>query len=347
MQPLVLRKKERYFVLKNSKYRAVNAENIISVVEASKRTKEGNAKALPSLHFFFLFFGEVFVKLNHHLNILCNRNCDGAYATQANRKSSLQRCAKDLKEIGFNQVNSLHSLKPKHIESLVKHWQINDLSVGTIKNRMSNLRWVAEKINRPHIIAKDNSYYGIEDRSFVGKNKALDFTQEAINAITDKHIQASAMMQKAFGLRREEAMKICPVKADAGNKLILTRTWCKGGRSREIEIRNDAQRQALEHAKSIAKNGSLIPGNLTYFKQMKRFENEMRRVGLGQTHGARHAFAQDRYKSITGWFSPAQGGPKYKDMSDADKAIDRSARLLLSKELGHVRLQIVATYING
>lgn len=287
------------------------------------------------------------MKLNHHLNVLCNRSREGSFATQSNRKDALQLCAKDLKSIGYNQIENLHSLKPKHIVSLVKHWQGQDIKAGTIKNRMANLRWVAEKINRPDLIAKDNAYYGIENRSFVGVDKALTFTQEAINSITDKNVQASAMLQKAFGLRREEAMKICPQKADAGDTLKLDKSWCKGGRARELEIRTDLQRQALDHAKTIAKNGSLIPPNLSYYKHLKIWEREMARVGLGRTHGARHAYAQDRYTSITGWLPPAQGGPKYKDMSDANKAIDRDARLLISRELGHERLQITATYLNG
>lgn len=287
------------------------------------------------------------MKLNHHLNVLCNRNREGSYATQGNRKTSLLRCAKDLKSIGYNQVNSLHSLKPKHIDVLVKHWQEKNLSEGTIKNRMANLRWVAEKINRPDLIAKDNAFYGIENRSFVGVNKALDFTQQALNTINDRNVQASAMLQKAFGLRREEAMKICPSKADAGDQLKLDRSWCKGGRAREIEIRTDYQRQALDHAKSIAGNSSLIPANLSYVKHLGVWEKQMQSVGLGRTHGARHAFAQDRYKSITGWLPPAQGGPKYKDMNNADKAIDRSARLQVSRELGHERLQITATYLGS
>lgn len=287
------------------------------------------------------------MKLNHHFNVLCNRSREGSYATQGNRKTSLQRCAKDLKDIGYNQVNSLHSLKPKHISSLVKHWQGNDLSSGTIKNRMANLRWVAEKINRPDLIAKDNAFYGIENRSFVGVNKAMDFTQEALNSITDKNVLASAMLQKAFGLRREEALKICPRKADLKDKIKLDRTWCKGGRAREINIRTDYQRLALNYAKLIAGNGSLIPDNLTYVQHLGKWEKEMHSVGLGRTHGARHAFAQDLYESITGWLPPAQGGPKYKDMNNADKTVDRNARLQVSLELGHERLQIVATYLNG
>lgn len=286
------------------------------------------------------------MKLKHHLHVLCNRNRDGSFVTQANRKQILLLCARDLKLVGYNQINSLRSLKPKHIEALVKHWKEQGLAASTIKNRMSNLRWVAEKINRPYIIKDDNGYYDIEGWVNDRSNKALPFTSESINTIRDKYVQSSAILIKAFGLRRKESIKICPKKADAGDKLKLRRSWCKGGRAREIEIRSDEQRQALDHAKSIAGNGPLISPYLTYKKQLKVFEKEMCRVGLGRSNGARHAYAQDRYATITGWVPSIQGGPKYKNMSVIDKATDREARKLISSELGVGRLQSIAPYLD-
>ncbi|WP_230320740.1 phage integrase N-terminal domain-containing protein [Erwinia sorbitola] len=40
------------------------------------------------------------------------------------------------------------SLKTKHITYLVKQWQEQKLSTGTIKNRMAHLRWWAEKVGK-------------------------------------------------------------------------------------------------------------------------------------------------------------------------------------------------------
>ena len=287
------------------------------------------------------------MKLLHHIHVLCKRNPDGSYKTQNNRLDSLKQSARELKSIGFNRINSLQSLKPKHIESLVKHWQKNDMSVGTIKNRMAHLRWVAEKIDRRDLIAKDNSHYGIGNRSFVGKDKSLTFTDEAIRAINDSYVAASARLQKEFGLRREEAMKIIPIDADKGSSLALKSTWCKGGRARPVPINTDLQRAALDHAKAVAGTGSLIPPNLMFKNQVNVFEREMKSVGLSRSHGARHAYAQNRYFELTGWRPPIQGGPSYKDLSDSDKLVDREARRQVSAELGHERIQITATYLGS
>lgn len=210
---------------------------------------------------------------------------------------------------------------------------------------MAHLRWVAEKINQPALVAKDNAFYGIDNRSFVGKDKSLEFTDTAINAISDRHVQASAMLQKTFGLRREEAMKICPIKADQTTHLALKSTWCKGGRPRDVPIRTQEQRDALEHAKRIAGNGSLIPPHLQYQNQMRIFEKQMSAVGLGQSHGARHEFAQQRYADLTGWLCPVKSGPARKDLSAEQKQIDQQVRLMISRELGHERISITNNYL--
>ena len=61
------------------------------------------------------------------------------------------------------------SLKPKHVNALVAHWQEQDIGVGTLKNRLSALRWWAKKINKPSIIAGDNGAYGIGKRAYVAR----------------------------------------------------------------------------------------------------------------------------------------------------------------------------------
>ncbi|MFA5810262.1 MAG: phage integrase N-terminal domain-containing protein [Thermoleophilia bacterium] len=52
-------------------------------------------------------------------------------------------------------------LKPKHVEGFVERWKMEGLAAGTIKNRMAELRWWAEKIGRQNVVARDNNRYGI------------------------------------------------------------------------------------------------------------------------------------------------------------------------------------------
>ena len=59
--------------------------------------------------------------LNYQLKQLCARNRDGSYSTQANRQRILDLVARQLNAMGFRRM-STHSLKPKHVDALVKHW---------------------------------------------------------------------------------------------------------------------------------------------------------------------------------------------------------------------------------
>ena len=112
--------------------------------------------------------------LNYQLSKLCRDNRDGGFSTQATRSRILDLIAKQLQELGFRRMQP-RSLKPKHVDALLAHWQDQGISVGTLKNRLSALRWWAKKVNKPSIIAKDNNVYGIGKREYVAKeSKAQD-----------------------------------------------------------------------------------------------------------------------------------------------------------------------------
>ena len=126
---------------------------------------------------------------------------------------------------------------------------------------------------------------------------------------------------------------------------MLKSSWTKGGREREIPIRNDEQRRVLDEAKQFAGRGSLIPADKSYVEQLRRFEYQCDKAGIHRVHGHRHQYAQTRYRELTGWAAPAAGGPRSKELTPAQKAIDHEARLTISRELGHEREAITAIYL--
>ena len=138
---------------------------------------------------------------------------------QRNRERILTLMANELHGLSYKQMRS-RSLKPKHIEALVARWQGKDLSIGTIKNRMAAIRWWAAKINKQNVVARSNEHYGIPDRRFVtNESKAKDITRQQLEKIKDAHVRMSLELQRAFGLRREEAMKFRPSYADQGSHI--------------------------------------------------------------------------------------------------------------------------------
>jgi site-specific recombinase XerC len=89
--------------------------------------------------------------LTFDLKQLCRRNRDGSHATQANRMRSLALAARHLQAAGFRQMRAT-SLKGRHVWELVGRWQAEGLSADTMKNRLSHLRWWAEKVGKAGVI---------------------------------------------------------------------------------------------------------------------------------------------------------------------------------------------------
>ena len=283
--------------------------------------------------------------LNRDFKLMCQRNRDGSFATQHDRERLLTMVANQLHEDGFKNLRA-QGIRTKHIEHLVSRWQAEGASTGTMKNRMSALRWMAEKIGKENIVARDNAAYGIADRRFVtNESKAKELDQGKLDKVFDPYTAMSLRLQEAFGLRREESIKIQPAWADRGDMLVLKSTWTKGGKEREIPILNEMQRDLLNQAKALADKGSLIPVEMSYIDQLNRFKAQTAFAGIERVHGFRHAYAQARYAELTGWKAPAAGGATSKQLSPEQKAIDRQARLTISRELGHEREQITAVYL--
>ena len=284
-------------------------------------------------------------KLQWDLMQLCKRNRDGSESTQAARRRLLDLAARELKDMGYQDMRS-QSIKPKHVDALVAHWLGKGLSASTVKNRLAGLRWWAEKVGKPSVVPKDNERMGVPDRVYstpAGKQLSLD--ADKLVSVQDERVKLSLLLQDQFGLRREESIKFQPGYAIRGDEMHLKPSWTKGGRGRVIPIRTADQRWVLGKVAEMAGKGSLIPPERTYVQQLKIYEAELHKAGISGAHGLRHSYAQRRYEELTGWKAPHAGGPKSKELSPEQKAADREARLTVSVELGHGREEITVVYL--
>lgn len=190
--------------------------------------------------------------LNHDFKLLCQRNRDGSMATQHDREVILSLVADQLHEGGFHHLRA-QGVRTKHIDYLVERWHAEGIAAGTFKNRMSALRWLAEKIGKQNIVRRDNASYGIPQRKYVSNiSKARTLDGGQLSSVTDPYTAMSLRLQATFGLRREESIKVRPDWADRGDVLHLKASWAKGGRERDVPIINAMQRQVLEEAKTLA-----------------------------------------------------------------------------------------------
>ena len=269
---------------------------------------------------------------------------NGSFKTQGNRAQTLRQSIRELIRDGGFKIEDIHNLKLKHIRYLVRTWQERGLTEGTIKNKMADLRWLAEGIGKPNLIPKDNAELGIDRRIYLtNEQKDITLTQAQLNLVKDEYIVMSLRLQAGFGLRREEAIKIRPDEADKGDKLVLKGSWCKGGRPRTIPIETAEQRALLEEAKRLANGGSLIPPDKTYKEQMKLYENLTARADI-KGHGLRHNYAQQQYEKLTG-FKCRVASSRRQQMTPAEQALDRQAREIIALRLGHNRIEITNNYL--
>ncbi len=282
--------------------------------------------------------------LTYELRQMCRRNRDGGNETQGQRMQSLTTIARQLKEMGFRNMRA-SSLKEKHVHALLERWTAQKLTPGTIKNRMSHLRYWAGKVNKAGVIPAGNAALGIPQRQSSGANKAKTLDGAQLDGVNDARVRMSLRLQQAFGLRREESIKFQPAYADRGDHIVLKGSWCKGGRPRSLPITTSEQRTVLNEAHALAGSGALIPALEKYIQQRGRYDGKCRSGDLSNMHGLRYTYAQMRYEVLTGWKSPFAGGPDRKALTPEQRPIDTAARQQISRELGHGRIGIVATYI--
>lgn len=288
--------------------------------------------------------------LVYSVSVLCKHNKDGSFGTAAERQKSLKTAMQSLSDAGYG-IRDVNQLKGKHIRYLVEKWKSDPtLSIGTIKNRMSHLRWLAERIGNPRIVKRSNSSYDIDKRKYVDNhiNKAKTLSESRLDALTDAFTRYSLRLQQEFGLRREESIKFQPKFADRETEIVLKGSWCKGGRERTIPITTQAQRDLLDEIHEFCRvqgTKSLIPTHKNYEQQMRTYEYQTAKVGEIKNHGLRHAYAQRRYETLSGLQSPKNGGKTSRKLSESEKQANLKARLQVSSELGHNREEITAVYV--
>lgn len=283
-------------------------------------------------------------ELQFDLLNLTRRCGEGSFSTQATRARGLQQLADELHGLGF-KLKTARNLAPKHVDALVTSWKANSIADATIRNRLGFLRWWAEKTNKPGMIPADNAGYGLEVRRKFSGNKAKELTRDILDQVQDPRVRLALEVERLFGLRREEALKMRPVVADRGNRLALQSSWTKGGRYREIPIWHPRQRQLLDELHAVCGDGSLIGPGRNYVQAVKHYENTTLSAGVRNAHGFRHRYAQWRYKTLTGWECPAAGGPTIDAMTPEQSRRDRAVRFQISHELGHGRLDVTDTYL--
>jgi hypothetical protein len=221
-------------------------------------------------------------------------------------------------------------------------------AVNTVMNLATKGQWESVSPTKDCGIAQRSSIR-IESPSGIDRSafkSAMDSLRDA-----GLHRQASvAELARDLGLRSKEASLLDARSAliEARERGAITVTeGTKGGREREVPITSEHQIQTLERAAEIQGEGkNLIPSDQTWKEWRDGGLRDGREaiqeaIGGHGYHDLRAAYACERYKALTGHDAPVLGG------RIEDRDLDREARMEISEELGHGRIDVVAEYLGG
>lgn len=282
-----------------------------------------------------------------------NFNAKAGEVTLQNRRDILFRY------VGYmmkeKKCATLSQLKPRHLVTLMEHWDERGIKKRTQINYFNHFRWFWRVcgIEVPPIstFAKHEGEFtinrnAVSDKSWSGNN--VDFNEIYRKISEDDPIAGRILLSmKTYGLRVKEALCLKPHESDDGDALkILHGT--KTGRTRQLEFNEFEDlnfRAVLDQLKDLVpEKNHLAWVNLSLKQGIRRihycFEKHgLTKAELGVTgHGLRHQFSIDQLEALTGQAAPVRGGValNYKALSDA--------RYKVARAMGHNRPKITGAY---
>lgn len=275
------------------------------------------------------------------------RNRDGAGLTQDRRLEHLSEFVRTIYE--KYKLDDIRQLRTKHVDYFASKLRERSIHPHSMRVRMAAVRWIAEKIGKPNIVARENAAYGFaEDVRELRKDQAWpdDKVREVLAKLGDARVALSVRGARHLGLRLEEASLVRPRDADLAAGILHLRRGTKGGRYRYVRLATpEARAWAQELARMCAADRCVIPESFRLDSWKSHVARELRKAGAGakaglRFHGLRHSFAQDVYRSVAKCEAPIKGGRP-------DPETHRRACKVVSKILGHNRWKIAEMYVGG
>lgn len=267
----------------------------------------------------------------------------------------------NIRDIRLITTQMLHEYA-LHLKFLMSE---DEISAPTAINRISSVNVVLEIIRGDHKVRIDEISKALEKkRCHIRRSipDGMDFSliHNLHNALIENgHPRPAAivLLARSTGMRLRECIlaDLPRLTREAKNGCINIQDGCKGGRSGAFAPRwvsvTDEILYALNYAQQVSPVGSrnLLASDETYILFIRREINPSRPLmklhGVKGPHELRAAFACDRYKELVGTDAPVFPSPERADIRDHDAV--RSARQIISRELGHERLEVTNSYVGS
>ena len=238
------------------------------------------------------------------------------------------------------------------------------ICIATAQNRLSSVnRTMAALRGDQHVkVPSPSKALGMR-RTSVRRSVPQGQDREQVKRIVEvlcEHQQlrpaAIAQLARATGMRLREAIlaDLPRLKREAEHYgKINIQEGTKGGRSGASAPRwimvDEHIRDALRFAEQVSPDGSrnLLAPHESYLDFQRGIIRPARHLlhqhNLKGFHELRAAYACERYEQITHHLAPINGGRCYQ----LDRRLDQEARVQISYELGHGRIDVVSAYIGG
>jgi len=281
-----------------------------------------------------------------------------SFSTAATNGERWQQFAQWARDQGIKKMENISAdTVTQYGRELAAQVKSGDLSAATAQNYVSAVNGVmkiATQGDWKSVSPTRNC--GIDERSRVREAApgALDRAaySRAVEAVRDavgERAAAVVELARELGLRSKEASLIDAraALAEARERGAVTISdGTKGGREREVPAISAQQLAVLERAAQAQGDARAVmpPGEnwQSWREGTLRDARELVQAATGGgLHDLRAAYACERYEALTGHAAPCAGG------GIADRDLDHAARLAISEELGHGRIDVVAEYVGG
>ena len=277
--------------------------------------------------------------------------------TQEKRTTVLCKAFRELKDGGY-ALQTPWSLKAKHVEYLVRAWVATGQSGGTIENKLTYLRAIAQWMGKANLVGTladyvdrrehglVRSYVATEDKSWEAHGIDAAAKIDEI-AQTCPYTAIQLKLQAAFGLRVAESFMLRPVEAVRNPQTLAVTRGTKGGRPREVP--SERKLAILEEAARLSNglSGSTVPADRT-LKQWRDWyyyvltKHGVTKSGIGVTsHGLRHGYLQTLYEQEAGVPAPVKRAEMRPDPQLHHEAMRR-----VVEAAGHSRVTKANAYLS-
>lgn len=288
---------------------------------------------------------------------LDQRYGSGHFATQAAHGDRWQQAADFWRAEGMRDVRKVDQVQLENYARYVaSRVSFGDIGRAYGQNLISTANVVLEAMRGDRAIR-------VSPSAFVGERCAVRMRAPA--GMDRAQVSACAAELRSRGLDR--AASLLELARDGGFRLregsladlprlnresrrgtCNIQDGCKGGRDAprwipaSLELRASLGR-ALDSSSAGARNLLMRDERLIEFfrGEVKVARNILHTHGLKGYHDLRSAYACERYRTLTGHDAPVMGG------KIRDRAGDLAARKTIAFELGHGRVDVVASYIGG